>query len=257
MVLGLQRTAGNRAVATLLQRVGVPGTQLDSSRAGDWGAIENHMLGRSMTIPQLGELIARLETVRELSQFERILLSFARYRNAEMRDIDNVYKNAAHTGGVWTMATILVDGEQRLVTIPERAGVRRGEERMYHDHPTELTESENDSEVATLATLTEFFERSDFSTWKNVNLIFSGSMGPCDGCKERLQGFVEDVARMARNARASFRLILDVNYSTETNPSRQRRTTYGYGDDTELIDLPSTPEEYSYWTKRFVRDCGE
>jgi hypothetical protein len=51
-------------------------------------------------------------------------------------------------------------------------------------------------------------------------------------------------------------LILDVNYSTRTNQSRQRRTTYGYGDDEEVTDLPGTDDAYDLWTRRFVKECG-
>jgi hypothetical protein len=71
-----------------------------------------------------------------------------------------------------------------------------------------------------------------------------------------LHEFSEHVDAVARNMRARFRLILDVNYSTRTNQSRQRRTTYGYGDDEEVTDLPATGEAYNLWTRRFVKDCG-
>jgi hypothetical protein len=242
-------------MAALLQRVEVPGTRLDTSRPDDWSAIEEHLLGRGMTVSQLNELIAGLQALHARSQFEQIALSFARYRHAEMSDINAVYHQAATSRGVWTMASLLVDGERLLLTAPARAGAE-GADRVLHERPTEMTESEHDSEVATLATLTEFLGSADLSRWRNVNVIFSGSMGPCDGCKQRLQLFIEQVDRMARNAHARFHLILDVSYSTATNQSRQRLTTYGYQDDTEVMDLPGTNDQYSYWTRRFVRDCG-
>ncbi len=253
MALGLQRAGGNRAVAALLQRVEVPGTQLDTSRRGDWEAIENHLLARGMTVAQLTELVAHLEEVREQSsEFERIVLRFARYRRAEMSDIGTVYHHADTSGGVWTMATVLVNGEQKLVTAPARAGG----ERVRHGQSNAITESETHSETATLNALSEFVGTAKLPLWRDVNVIFSGSMGPCDGCRQRLQGFIDMVDRMAWNVGAKFRLVLDVNYSTKTNKPDIRHT-YGYGDDTELADLPGTDEQYVYWTRRFVCDCGD
>jgi hypothetical protein len=189
-VLALQRTASNRAVVSLLsgrartlQRFPVVGTNWDTSRSVDHDAIEDHIMGRNMSLAQLGNLVDGLASLLLRSEFEDKLLSFARYMRAGMRDINDVYGQASSTGGVWTKATVLVNGAEVLVTPPARAG---GAQEHDASQSAERQASERDSEVATLASLGEYVGRANMGAWSNVNVIMSGSMAPCDGCKERL-----------------------------------------------------------------------
>jgi hypothetical protein len=67
-------------------------------------------MGRNMSLAQLGNLVDGLASLLLRSEFGDKLLSFARYMRAGMRDINDVYGQASSTRGVWTKATVLVNG---------------------------------------------------------------------------------------------------------------------------------------------------
>jgi hypothetical protein len=254
----MARSPPSRATSPTLHRVKVPGTEWDTSRPDDGVAVKALILDHRMYDSDLVALVAALEALPVRTEFENDVLMLARYSHAGARDINDVYDKARDEKGVWTKATVLVNGTEVRETPPERAGIGEGIEgtREYHEKPTEMTESENDSEVKTLAHLTEFIFDQNPSGWTNVNVIFSGSMGPCNGCKQRLTEFMEQVDAYARELNGRFRLVLDVNYTTQTNTSTMRKTTYGYDDDAPVTRLPDTDDEYEYWTRGFVKDCG-
>lgn len=139
-------------------------------------------------------------------------------------------------GGVWTSALVFVERVFVLQTDPVRSGDH--DERDVYGigmgfEDAEMGASVRDSEVATL----NMVLRDPRLRWDllqpgcRVDFVVVSSMGPCDGCKTRLQNFLLSLRRQFFYRQLNF--SLEANYTTPPNDVERQRmpTTYGHHGD--------------------------
>ncbi|WP_214413955.1 hypothetical protein [Sphaerisporangium fuscum] len=122
--------------------------------------------------------------------------------------------------------------------------------------------SKQDSEVAVLQEAWDWIEglHSSFPPGSHIRVVVVGNIGPCTGCKARLELFRQDLI----DAFGSGRVIVESVYDTsqmfitknyeekyedyETGTTSTVSTTYGYeGATLEAYRPPGASQSLSYW----------
>lgn len=89
-----------------------------------------------------------------------------------------------------------------------------------------------DSEVGTLEEITGLLDpwRQYVGHVQSIRIVLSGNLGPCDGCKRRLEVYLHDTQQLFPGAIVA----LESNYFTataQTERGQQVPSQYGYNDD--------------------------
>jgi hypothetical protein len=155
-------------------------------------------------------------------------------RNVALGGIDRLSRQH---GGVWTSATIFYEKQVVHTTMPAQAG-GHGTNDEYGVGSVEDEESQvsvSDSEVSTIAMVNDYLQQllwnypTGAHTGRRIDILITGNMGPCDGCKGRLQRFINE----CRTRWVGVNFELEVNYTTPPNDVTRKRldTTYGHHGD--------------------------
>ncbi|MEU4233341.1 hypothetical protein AB0F17_54430 [Nonomuraea sp. NPDC026600] len=125
--------------------------------------------------------------------------------------------------------------------------------------------SKQDSEAAVLQEAWDWIEglHSSFPHGAHIRVVVVGNIGPCTGCKARLELFRQDLIDMFGPGRVIVESVYDTSqmfitkdyedkyedYETETTSTVS--TTYGYeGATVEAYKPPDAPQSVSYWLYR-------
>ena len=164
-------------------------------------------------------------------------------RDGALNQIDDI---THQRGGVWTSATVFYEKQPVHSTQPAQAGGHDAPDHygfgVHEDHESSMSIS--DSEVSTIAQLEQYLPRllsNGVHTGRRVDLLITGNMGPCDGCKTRFTRFLA-------TCRATWQFVnfeLEVNYTTPPNDVRRggQDTTYGDHNDGSRVS-PSNLRYY-------------
>ncbi|HEY6173370.1 MAG TPA: hypothetical protein VIX73_02960, partial [Kofleriaceae bacterium] len=151
--------------------------------------------------------------------------------------LNNINDITHQQGGVWTSATIFYEKRPVHSTAPALAGAHDETDHfgvaMSGDY--ESSKSVMDSEVSTLAAVGTVLQQllHNYQTGvhigKRIDILITGNMGPCDGCKARINRFINACNTTWRGVNFE----IEVNYTTPPNDVRRGRgnTTYGDHDD--------------------------
>ena len=145
-------------------------------------------------------------------------------------------------GGVHTTASVFVDGVQITRTEAQQHPVN-GQE-WYADvvsrtdqEDAEQRISRFDSEVGTLedayGDLDAYLTERDIGQPVRVRILLAGTIGPCDGCKRRLEAFFQEV--LARLPVGSI-LWLESAYLNATSVVSRSDNPTRYGFEAEAAD---------------------
>ncbi|SDM81010.1 hypothetical protein [Nonomuraea jiangxiensis] len=122
--------------------------------------------------------------------------------------------------------------------------------------------SKQDSEVAVLQETWDWIEalHSSFPDGAHIRVVVVGNIGPCTGCKARLELFRQDLIGLFGAGRVIVESVYDTkqmfmtkNYEEkyedyETGTTSTVSTTYGYEFATvETYQPPNAPQSVSYW----------
>jgi hypothetical protein len=138
---------------------------------------------------------------------------------------------------VWTSATVFYEKRAVHSTQPAPAGEHTTNDvygvGMEEDYESQVSVS--DSEVSTITMAESYLQQLlwDYSTGvhmgRRIDILITGNMGPCNGCKARLNNFLE----ICRSRWLGVNFELEVNYTTQPNDvvRKQQDTTYGHHGD--------------------------
>ena len=220
-----------------IQRVRIGPDDIETTDPRNRARVLDHL--RTAGPFQLDDILQRMEIENHPNNNEYIqILHKELARGSNLGDIDQITRES---GGVWTSASIFYEKKFLVSTPPARAGAH-DETDGYGVGMTEDDESQvsvQDSEVATIAAVQQQLEQLlwDYATGahqgRRVDILITGNMGPCDGCKGRLQRFVQTCR--ARWFGVNFEL--EVNYTTRPNDvvRKQLDTTYGHHGDGQRV----------------------
>lgn len=185
----------------------------------------------------------------KLTKNEKIYLNIINEELIKNRHQAEIYELAGQHKGVWTKAAIFMDGEYICETDEYQAGQETGH---YSDLEinknewleSELINSEKDSEVSTLQDAYELISNNIGKANKNIKVILTGNMGPCEGCKSRIQAFLSDLVKISGK---KIKISAEVDYFTKTHKLTRLEvdTRYGYPDDVEQTNSSG----YKYYQK--------
>lgn len=247
-VLHLQRHLGNAATRRLITRsntvqrliLGANG-EFDTGDADQYQDIVQHL--ETLDYDSLQYIYNLLDEDPDPSISERQLLLDITDLLQEADDIQAIDTTAHQNGGIWTMATLYygnghmwqseIHGSQTEVggySYPE--GLETADE-------DEQNLSARDSEVGVLDETMDYLNNNPPDhTAAYIKIVFTGNIGPCDGCKERLEQFKLDVEALVASLQLPHAVpVYVVSHYTTVNQTRQQGrgahqhpTTYGYGD---------------------------
>ncbi|HXU93948.1 MAG TPA: DUF4157 domain-containing protein [Gallionella sp.] len=164
--------------------------------------------------------------------------------------------NKCQEGGIWTSATIFSEKQFWYRTEPQRSGSIAVEQDKYgkvNDYCSndEKNLSNLDSEVGTLdaleKSLAPYINQGYFSPGHRLDILITGNIGPCDGCKERLHNFWQKIKSALD--RLQVNVTMEVNYQTEPclTTRQGHETMYGYGRD----GFNTSPSGIRYYTHKW------
>lgn len=247
-----------------------PDRNLDTNNPARYDEIVKWL--RTLPYGALTDFGKSLLAEKPLAPQERDLLGEVdiRLREAEVADEVNLLGDVLHQGGVWTRAMIsfgeevwttreaVMGGTSQSKTYREPT-TKETERARQSDWDKELERSQHDSEVDTLDAARKVIDEdvlpamalrqpgSELSRSHVLRIKVIGNTGPCDGCKERLVTFKEDVVgrlkeRLSKGSESTSGLpevIVESLYSVRgskgpTYPKRRGKgeggvwTSYGY-----------------------------
>ncbi|WP_049566889.1 hypothetical protein [Nonomuraea sp. SBT364] len=127
--------------------------------------------------------------------------------------------------------------------------------------------SKQDSEVAVLQEAWDWIEalHASFPHGAGIRVVLIGNIGPCTGCKARLELFRQDLISVFGPGQVIVESVYDTsemfitkNYSQkyedyETGTTNTVSTTYGYeGATVEAVLPPGAHQSVSYWLYRVM-----
>jgi hypothetical protein len=224
-------TATGAGPSAPVQRVPIGPNDLETTNPLNRQAILNYI--RSCGPQQLADILQRMRVENHPSNTEYIqILHKELERDQSLIGMDQIVRQHH---GVWTSAKIFHEKALVYSTDPAKAGdVDTTDDYgvgmdMHESH--EHGASVLDSEVSTIAqieqhlqTLLQGYPQAHIGS--RVDILVTGNMGPCDGCKDRLQRFVATCRQSWRGVNFD----LEVNYTTRPNDVRRQGLGTTYGD---------------------------
>ncbi|MDI3289432.1 hypothetical protein [Polyangium sp. 15x6] len=233
--------------AASIQRVPIGPSDLETTDPSNRGRVLAYL--REIGPIQMRDILDRM--LRENNRANDEYIQICRLelaRDDALVALDGIVRR---DGGVWTSVLVFVEKVFVFQTDPVRAG-EHDETDTYGIaagvEDAEMAASVRDSEVATL----NMVLRDQRLRWDQlrpgyrIDFIVVSNMGPCDGCKTRLQNFLDQLRRHPYCWQLNFSLESD--YMTPPNDvDRQRlRTTYGYHGDNSR----TSPSRVRYYFHR-------
>ncbi|GAA3107237.1 hypothetical protein [Streptosporangium carneum] len=153
----------------------------------------------------------------------------------------NGYRTAVNSAG---------SGGEAYYSLTAREG--HGHPRPDHVSEDEARLSQRDSEVATLQDAYDWLDGQGVTlNVSGVRVVLVGNIGPCDGCKARLNYFLGDVVELFGS---KVPVVVDSVYDTSQAhrqlPRQGITTVYGYPDATPYTHTASTGTRTRYWLHR-------
>jgi hypothetical protein len=239
------------------------GTNLDTNNPQDAEQIRIALRTGLMTREELEGFQHALSILPQLNDFEQELTDLIKVVDAALADVETVYEQANQNGSIWSMGRIFAYDQyinQHMIFSSQPEAPSAGyADYVYAQRAVETSEEERnnsigDCEVATLERLYTFIWSQNLLAQRPtlLHIILSGSMGPCKGCRGRIQHFINDLDQKVKELGIRVALKLDVNYTTPTN--WENREQYGYIQDQTIV--VGRPVEYRYWSRSFTQSLG-
>lgn len=225
-------TATGAGPGAPVQRVPIGPNDLETTNLQNRQAVLDYL--RSCGPQQLANILQRMQVENHPNNTEYIqILHKELERDQSLIDMDQTVRQHH---GVWTSAKIFYEKALVHSTNPAQAGQHNTTDDygVGMDQSHESGASVLDSEVDTIAqieqhlpTLLQGYPHAHIG--RRVDILVTGNMGPCNGCKGRLQRFVAT----CRQRWLGVNFELEVNYTTQPNNVLRQglNTTYGYHND--------------------------
>ncbi|HJT56320.1 MAG TPA: hypothetical protein VJ761_07495 [Ktedonobacteraceae bacterium] len=259
--------------------VQVPGTRYDTQNLGDQQVITNLIVQEQLPDARLQPFVTDLANAyQHWTDYERGLFTAVFLSWVRRSDAGQVYTLASGRGqgqqGVWCMGRVIVNNQPYgIATDPVRAQYSNQEAARQSPYaaPEEADAAEvevsfNDAEVLVLTALSNILTEQDWQTMQHLRVMLTGSQGPCNVCKLRIQQLISELNRIAYTQRPDLRatrprpqqlpLIFEVNYTTRYQPNANQGglpTTYGYQNAATILVAPTEqpPVRYEFWRRTF------
>jgi hypothetical protein len=222
-------TATGAGPSAPVQRVPIGPNDLETTNPLNRQAILNYL--RTCGPQQLGHILQRMRVENHTNNAEYIQIIHKELeRDHSLIGMDQIVRNHH---GVWTSAKIFYEKTLVHSTNPAQAGQHNTTDHygVGMDDSHESGASVQDSEVDTIAQVEQHLQTllqgyPNAHIGRRVEILVTGNMGPCDGCKDRLERFVAT----CRQRWIGVNFELEVNYTTQPNDVRRQGLDTTYGD---------------------------
>ncbi|MCC5604907.1 eCIS core domain-containing protein [Nostoc favosum] len=225
----------------------------DTQKEEDIERIRTYL--KTMTYQDLMQIRSMLDPTNRLDASHIYFIDYELHKGHMLTEIKE--KNREH-GGIFTSAAVFINGKLIGKTEPSFQRDSSTQYYMYSDdnnltnsEKEEEEDSKNDSEVATLEEAYNIIvhnhmqqEESNQTNQTKIHIVVAGTSGPCDGCKKRLERFVNDVLQLVpEGGEVSIEsAYLNANI---TQRRKNKRTQYGYTDENEEKSLYDSSRYYN------------
>lgn len=151
-------------------------------------------------------------------------------------------------GGIFTAAAVFVDGQLLGQTEPtthpdSTTTYYQYDNQTDEDFLDEEHNSRNDAEVGTLEEAYGLVAgvAGNFTGETQIRIVIAGTSGPCDGCKERLQRFRQDILDLLPNGGI---LSIDSSYLNSTSTKERNKVVTRYGFTNQQAQTSARGEQY-------------
>jgi hypothetical protein len=221
------------ADAAPVQRVPIGPGHLETTDRNNRPAVLDYL--RRADTNELSDILQRMLMENHANNNEYVQIAHKELMRSH--SLAHINETARQNHGVWTRGTVFYEKAACFWTAPARAG-DHGDTDPYgvgEDNSHEAAASVKDSEVSTIAQLERYLANKlhDHDTGKHhgqrVEILITGNLGPCDGCKDRLERFIAE----CRRRWLGVNFALEVNYTTQPNDVQRQGldTTYGHHRD--------------------------
>lgn len=177
--------------------------------------------------------------------------SYIKLINYELGKADvlhDVSEASNEYGGIFTAAAVFVDGQLLGQTEPtthpdSTTTYYKYDNQTDEDFLDEEHNSRNDAEVGTLEEAYNLLAdvAGGFTGETQIRIVIAGTSGPCDGCKERLQRFRQDILNLLPNGGI---LSIDSSYLNSTSIKTRNELDTRYGFTNQQAQTSSRGEQY-------------
>lgn len=164
--------------------------------------------------------------------------------------LHDVSEASYNLGGIFTAAAVFVDGQllgQTEPTTHPDSSTTYYKNVLDKNQDEDLLEEEhnsrNDAEVGTLEEAYNLLAdvAGGFTGETQIRIVIAGTSGPCDGCKERLQRFRQDILNLLPNGGI---LSIDSSYLNSTSIKTRNELDTRYGFTNQQAQTSSRGEQY-------------
>jgi hypothetical protein len=196
-----------------------------------------------------------LQTEPHPSPQNRIYIAYIDRETTRADQLQNIATQTGLHGGIWTQAALFVNGQRLYQTNPVESG--HGEGYLAQEpratggwERQEQLLSQTDSEVGTLSAIGNWLGthvaqvRHQVGPIQGVAIYLTGNLGPCEGCKSRIEQLRRDIIEMLGPDGAHARVLVEANYTTPTNRvtrGEDVETQYGYPNDQAGVAASGQP----------------